>query len=166
MNAWRATSAVRVAADAVLELLSATEPGAFGPHFHHPSRTTFNAEPDPLHASRAAYELSRAAQSQVVQHALRARGSGESWEAVATALGLDSDGGPDVAMAYLMVLGVRADDPWWSPATGVQWICGSCGEAVQDFGPECGGPDDREAGHAVTCARHLAAVVTWEELWA
>ena len=166
MNAWRATSAVRVAADAVLELLSATDPGAFGPHFKHPRLITRNAEPDPLHAIRAAYDLSLAMQNQVVHHALRARGAGESWESVATSLGLTTDGGPDVAMAYLMVLGARAEDPWWSPATGVKWTCRSCGEAIQDFGPECGGPDDREAGHAATCARHLAAMATWEELWA
>lgn len=165
MNAWRATPAVGIAAHAVLELLSATEPGAFGPHFHHPRTVTVNLEPDPLYASRAAYDLSRAVQSQVVHYALRARGTGESWETVATALGLASDGGPDVTTAYLMVLGLRADDPWWSPATGVLWTCCSCGAAVQDFGPECGGPDDREAGHADTCARHLAAVATWEQLW-
>ena len=165
MNAWPVTPAAGIAANAVLELLSATEPGAFGPHFRHPRTLTKNAEPDPLHAARAAYALSRAVQRQVVHQSLRARGVGESWEAVATTLDLTAEAGPDVVTAYLMMLGNRLDDPWWSPSTGVTWTCSSCEESIRDFGPECGGPEDREAGHAATCSRHLAAVAAWDALW-
>ncbi len=89
----------------------------------------------------------------------------ESWEDVATALDLHNDGRPNSAAAYMTVLGARAEDPWWSPAQGVVWRCSTCEEAVRDFGLDCGGPDHRGSGHAVTCSRHTADVLAWEALW-
>ena len=106
-----------------------------------------------------------ALQQHTVDQALRARGLGEAWDEIATALCLASDSRPDAAAAYLTVLGVRAGDPWWSPARGVLWTCSTCAEVVRDFGPDCGGPDDRESGHAPTCSRHTAGVMAWEALW-
>lgn len=166
MSTWSVTPAAQVASQAVLDLLRETDPGAFGPHFQHPQSWTERPEPLPLPATRAARTLTQALQRRLVEYALRARGTGEAWEDIAEALDVRSDGRPDCVAAYLTVLGVRGDDPWWSPARGVVWTCTSCEEAVRDFGPECGGPDDRESGHAVTCSRHAADVLPWEALWA
>jgi hypothetical protein len=165
MIGWSSTPATAIARRAISDLLHETEPGAYGPHFEHPNSLSERDDADPLAATHASRQLVLAMQRQVVEHALRARGSGESWEDVAAALNVHNDGQPDCAAAYLTVLGVRADDPWWSPARGVVWTCSTCEEAVRDYGPDCGGPDDRESGHAITCSRHAADMLAWEALW-
>lgn len=166
MSTRPASPAAQIASRAVLDLLRETDPGAFGPHFQHPETRSERPEPRPLAATGAARSLAQALQRRVIEYALRSRGQGEDWEDVATALELHSDGRPDSVAAYLTVLGIREDDPWWSPARGVLWTCSTCEEAVRDYGPDCGGPDDRESGHAVTCSRHAADVLAWEALWA
>ncbi len=155
-----------LASRAISELLHEVDPGAFAPHFQHPSQLVEADVPSPLAAAQAARALLAALRRKIVQHGLEARGAGESWEDVANALELTCNGVADEAAAYLTVLGVRGISPRWSPAWGVLWTCGSCGEAVRDYGPEYGGPDDRETGHASTCARHCADVRDWKELWA
>jgi hypothetical protein len=87
------------------------------------------------------------------------------WEEVAVAMELRHAGRPDASAAYLTTLGTRSEDPWWTPARGVLWACTTCEEVVRDFGPEAGGPDDREAGHASTCSRHTGEVLAWDALW-
>ena len=165
MSAWPVSPATEVAGRALHDLLRMTDPGAYGPHFRHPSSLTEQSQPAPLPATRAAHALGGAVGGLVVEHALLARGAGESWRDLAMALGLEADGSPDVHATYLLLLGSRDDDPWWSPATGVLWLCTACEEAVRDFGPDCGGPDDRESGHAPTCARHLRALTEWKAQW-
>ncbi len=166
MSDWTVRPATAVARRAIEELLRDTDPDAFGPHFEHPASVLERQDPSPLAATRAARDLVSALHAQVVENTLRARGEGESWEDIAIALDLHSGGQPDCAAAYLTALGVRAEDPWWSPARGVAWRCTTCEEVVRDYGPESGGPDDRESGHALTCSRHAADVLAWEALWA
>ncbi len=163
---WLQTPAGAAARRTLKDLLREADPLAYGSEFKHPQSLTDNSEPAPLAAVRGARELALACQRLVKHYALDARGAGETWEEVAVALGLRSDGRPDSAAAYLSVLGVGRDDPWWSPARGVVWTCTTCQEAVRDYGPECGGPDDRESGHGLGCSRHTAEVVAWEALWA
>lgn len=135
-------------------------------HFQHPSLFEHPAMPSPLASVRAARELAHELQEQIRMHALRARGQGEDWAEVAVALEARHGGQPDASAAYLTVLGTRSDDPWWTPARGVLWTCSTCEEVVRDFGPEVGGPDDRESGHATTCARHTGEQIAWDALWA
>lgn len=163
---WPRTTADRIARQAVRDLLSETDPGAFGPHFQHPGSMQQSAEARPLAAANGARLLAFACHRLVVEQSLAARGAGETWEDVAQALMLRNGNEPDAAAAYLAALGVRQEDPWWSPARGVAWTCVTCEEVVRDFGPEAGGPDDRESGHAVNCSRHAGEVVAWEALWA
>ncbi len=155
-----------IAGRAVHELLRQRDPGAFAPHFQHPAMWAERDTPAPLAAARAARELTLALQRHAVESALAARGAGEAWEDVAVALGQRVGGQPDAAAAYLRVLGVPAGGTWWSPSRGVLWTCSSCEEVVRDFGPEAGGPEDRESGHAPDCSRHSADVVAWGALWA
>lgn len=166
MTSWTSSPAAAVARQAVIDLLHETDPGAFAPRFHHPDTRSERKDPTPLSAVRAGRQLVAALQRSVIDAALRARGLGEGWDEVATALDMHNEGRPDCAAAYLTVLGMRVDDPWWSPSTGVAWTCSTCEEVVRDYGPDVGGPDDREAGHAVTCSRHAAEVVAWDALWA
>lgn len=161
MTTWTCTAVAAVARDAVERLLDDSGRPA---SFTHPADLKTGGS-TPLQALQAARLLVSALQRQIVDQALHARGQGEDWPQVATALCLSHDGQPDSAAAYLTVLGVRAGDPWWSPARGVLWTCGVCEEVIRDFGPDCGGPDDREAGHAPTCTRHTSDVVAWEALW-
>lgn len=166
MNGRITTPTTDIARRAVFDWLRETDPGAFAPHFRHPNTLETAAEGAPLASTRAARALDRAMQRLTIEHALRARGAGESWDDVALALDVASDGRPDAAAAYLTTLGVRADDPWWSPARGVVWVCEVCEQAVRDYGPDMGSPDDREDGHARSCSRHAADVLAWEALWA
>lgn len=165
MDDTSAGSVVELARRAITDLLHLTEPASFGEVFNHPD-VHVRRQPTSLSTTKAARDLAVAFQRLVLEHALSARGAGESWEDVAQALNLWNDGCPDSVAAYLTVLGVRSDDPWWSPARGVLWTCTTCEEAVRDFGPDCGGPDDRESGHALTCSRHVADVLAWDALWA
>lgn len=151
---------------AIEELLKRTNPGAFGVHHRHGEGLVVERDPSPLLALAAARTLVVAVQRQVIAQALRARSAGDDWLAVADALELTDGESPDAAAAYLAVLGVRSDDPWWSPARGVVWTCTCCESVVRDFGPDGGGPAEQEAGHAPTCSRHAADVVAWEALWA
>lgn len=134
-------------------------------HFQHPALFDRPASPTPLAAVRAARLLGQELQQQLRQQALLARAHGEDWTEIASALELRHSGEPDPSAAYLTVLGTRSDDPWWTPARGVLWTCATCEEVVRDFGPEVGGPEDREAGHAITCSRHTAEQLAWEALW-
>lgn len=165
MSGWTSNPTGDIARRAVFDWLKETDPGAFAPQFEHPADLRKNDEPAPLAAARAARELGRAMQRLVVAHALRARSVGESWQDVAIALDVQHEGGPDGTAAYLTTLGVRSEDPWWSPAHGVVWTCSTCEQAVRDYGPESGGPDDRESGHEWSCSRHVADVLAWEALW-
>lgn len=166
MDETSVPSADEVATRAVAELLQEVDPGAFGAYFRHPDLLVTATVPQPLPAVGAARSLLAALRRELVKHALAARGSGESWEGVASALQLTRDGGPDGLCAYLTLLDGRGEAPWWSPAHGVLWTCSSCGASVRDYGPESGGPDNRESGHASTCPRHSADVRAWEVLWA
>jgi hypothetical protein len=166
MSSRTSSPARAIARQAVIDLLRETDPGAFAPHFEHPDTRTEREDPTPLAAVRAGRQLLAALHRGVIEAALSARGLGETWEEVASALELQSEGRPDCAAAYLTALGIRADDPWWSPSAGVAWTCLTCEEVVRDYGPDAGGPDDRESGHAVTCSRHAAEVVAWDALWA
>jgi hypothetical protein len=166
MNGRRTGPTTEIARRAVFDWLRETDPGACGQHFRHPNTWETAAEGAPLASTRAASELGRAMQRLVIEHALRARGAGESWDDVARALAVESDGRPDAAAAYLTTLGVRTDDPWWSPARGVAWTCEVCEQVVRDYGPDMGSPEDREDGHAHSCSRHAADMLAWEALWA
>ncbi|MCU1691884.1 MAG: hypothetical protein JWM64_975 [Frankiales bacterium] len=133
--------------------------------FRHPALFEQPAAPAPLASVRAARQLGHELQEQLRLQALRARGHGEEWEEIAAAMDLRHGGRPDASAAYLTALGTRSDDPWWTPARGVLWTCTTCEEVVRDFGPQVGGPEDRESGHATTCSRHTGEQLAWEALW-
>jgi hypothetical protein len=165
MTTHVSSDARRLARAAVQGLVALEGPPGGGSWFRHPGLLVQGDEPPPLACLDAARALGTAMHGLVIEHALRARGAGEGWDEVAVALGLVDEDRPDCMAAYLAVLGVRADDPWWSPARGVSWTCASCGARVRDFGPECGGPDDRETGHEPTCSRHRSELAAWEAMW-
>lgn len=160
------TEARRLARRTVDELALAEGPPGGGTWFRHPGSLAGGTSYPPLAGVQAAKHLATVMHQLVIEHALQARGAGEGWDEIAVALELTAVGDrPDALAAYLTVLGVRADDPWWSPARGVEWRCRSCAQVIRDFGPECGGPDDSEAGHAPSCSRHNADLSAWMEMW-
>lgn len=159
-------SAVARTAVRMISELALTECAAMpGGHFRHPALFATPDVPSPLAALKAARLLTHELQEQLRQQALLARGQGEDWEQVAAAMELRHAGEPDPSAAYLAVLGTRSEDPWWTPARGVLWRCAHCLEVVRDFGPDVGGPDDRESGHASTCGRHTGEQLAWDALW-
>lgn len=159
------TPAARTASRMITELALQQHAAQADGHSRHPGLFELPEQPPALAAVRAARLLRRELQKQLRCQALRARGDGEGWAEIAVALELNDDGRPDASAAFLTVLGPRNDDPWWTQVSGVRWTCTSCEEVVRDFGPEVGGPDDRETGHASTCARHTGEIVAWDALW-
>jgi hypothetical protein len=160
------TPAAIVAERSVADLLRETNPEAYASDVEHASAPTELSAYDPLAAARASQDLLGSIQRLVRENALKARGRGENWWRIASALSLLPEGRPDSAAAYRTVLGAHPDERWWTADWSVIWTCSTCGEAVRELGPDFGGPDERESGHAATCSRHAADVRAWEALWA
>lgn len=125
---------------------------------------------DPLAGVRAGRLVAEVAAGAVREWALRARGSGWSWDAVGAALELPatSDDSSD---------STRAESAWnWlvehrpplpapcmtadRPGSAV-WTCTTCRARVRDTGPFASHPDDRETGHLDDCTRRVADLEAW-----
>lgn len=147
--------AYRAARECMARLLREIEPGAFAPHHHHGVGLEESSQPHPLAALRAAHLLQGSLRAHVAVAALAARGQGETWSAVADALGMGTDGEPDAHAAFLTVAAVRPNVDRWSGQLSVAWTCSSCQGLVRDRGLQWGAAADREVGHAPTCTRHV-----------
>ncbi len=116
---------------------------------------------DPLEGIAAARRQEQAAAAAIRAHARAARAAGLSWAQIAGALGCKRDRGTSPAGEAFARL--ASDLGSGSPSFG--YTCRSCDQAVVDYGPECGHPEDAERGHAGGCARLAAAVAEWGRQW-
>lgn len=117
---------------------------------------------EPLPAIRAAVFYRNVADGQAREEAKTARGDGASWAEIAAAAGIVDDPGQGRSAADLAY-------EWTSPRPSMRfdemnvfWTCGTCGERVEDRGPDAGHPTDQEEGHAEGCARHVADIAAWK----
>ena len=150
------------ARQAIAELAAVTDPLAFVQHYQHgvPSVGGDRLEqPHPLAALRSATQLQCALREEAAAAALLARAAGETWSAIADALGLVDGDQADAEAAYLTTLGVRAAVS--GAPLGVLRTCRSCGCVIRDIGPELADPAQREAGHGGDCARHVRDIILW-----
>ncbi|MEU9821748.1 hypothetical protein ACIGG9_18255 [Pseudonocardia alni] len=124
---------------------------------------------DPLAGLRAALLLRNVGEAQLYEYARTARAAGRSWDEVAKALDLSTDGlgsAGETAFDWLVVGRVPEPDPedvrsFRTPSA--YWRCGSCDQLITDDGPFESHPDDQEGGHARGCARHLKDIAAWRE---
>lgn len=116
---------------------------------------------EPLAGIRAARSLERAALRVTGDYIRLAREDGLDWREIGAALGLEPDDG-DLAMAA------------WEYASGPRYrmdplyfyfTCPGCGQAVRDYGPHGGHPEDCEQGHAEDCTRMAEAVRAYKAQW-
>jgi hypothetical protein len=96
-------------------------------------------------------------------YAEQARGAGRTWDEIAEALGIEpTEGGgePRDEQAYLLLIEGQPlpgdEGLGWRRQTAF-WTCTACGQRVTDYGPFESHSDDREQGHAESCARRAAA---------
>ena len=111
---------------------------------------------DPSAGIRAAHLTRNAAEAAIVDYAREARSAGQSWEEIATALGIGED-------EILWPVGDRAFDEVTGRVdsytqTDLRWTCGICEQRVTDLGPSGAHPDDKERG-----SRHVTEIVAWRE---
>lgn len=125
-------------------------------------KTTREAGAEPLAGVRAARVYEHAAARLAAGYVSRARADGTGWLEIGRALGLNAEGGYDVAVAAYERsrgadgFGVRL--PFW-------FTCSSCGQQVTDRGPYIASPMDQEEGHAGDCARFAEAVRAYRAQW-
>jgi hypothetical protein len=130
--------------------------------FHGLSRPVLD---DPLAGVRAGRLVADVAAGAVREWALRARGSGWSWDAVGAALDLPatSESSTRAEAAWQWLVEHRPPGPARvldRPGSAV-WTCTTCRGRVRDTGPFAFHPDDRETGHLDDCTRRAAAVEAW-----
>jgi hypothetical protein len=155
------TSPRLVARQAIADVATALDPGAYVQHFRHDVASLSREQqeyPHPLSALRSGALLLKVAREELVRAALDARAQGESWSSIAEALGMTVGEEADAEAAYLSTLGVRGSAVG---TLGVLWTCGSCAATVRDLGPELDDPVQREPGHADTCGRHVREIIAW-----
>lgn len=116
---------------------------------------------DPSAGIRAAHLTRNAAEAAVVDYTREARVAGQSWDEIATALGVGED-------EFLPPVGERAFDEVTGRVdshtqTELRWTCGTCEQRVTDLGPSGAHPDDNERGHTETCARRVTEIAAWRE---
>lgn len=109
----------------------------------------------------------------VREYALAARADGQSWDAIAEALGLEQAHGlvGRGERAYLHVVEDRplhTEDPdhcWGRSAPGGHWRCTTCDRYVTDHGPFEAAPYNAEDGHLPACARHTREIAAYKAEW-
>jgi hypothetical protein len=126
---------------------------------------------DPLAAVRAARFVRGSAGAEISRYVDEARAAGKTWDEVAEALDIEPDEdnySSRAELAYRHIvereqLPVARRNNWSIHDPHTSWRCRSCKELVIDRGPFESHPDDRESGHAESCARHTAAVAAWQK---
>lgn len=116
---------------------------------------------DYLAAAAAARSVAYTAQGLARDYARRARGAGRSWDEVAAALQFDADTHDDPSVEAFRWVAPTPSQPFDSILTS--WECASCGARVTDRGPFGGHPDDVEAGHVDSCARHQEDISAYRQ---
>ena len=119
-------------------------------------------ESGPLAAITVAAHLEREAREAARTHARTAREDGETWDRIAGALGAVPDPARALtatAAAFYRLASVLSDGPCFA------WTCPRCRATVLDRGPEAGGPEDQERGHAEGCSRLAETVRAWDAQW-
>lgn len=119
--------------------------------------------PAPLSLIRAAATVAASARLAKKEAIQAARGAGDSWDAIADALGFPEEPGwpPAAVRAFEEIAG--------RPSAYVQlrqlviWTCTTCGNRVEESSPPGSDPSVAEQGHTDDCARHRAAVADYAQ---
>lgn len=136
---------------------AAVQPGGMVERRMRPESTITWEEPSPLAGLNAGLAIIRIAEQRTYACAVKLRGEGITWAAIADLLGVPySDSYARLEHTYELVRGPIPDGsgPWYEH--NVHWECtgpGGCGRYITDRGPYESHPADNESGHADDCTR-------------
>ena len=125
---------------------------------------------EPLDGARAARDIETGARYEARDYIRQAREAGQTWDQIGQALGVAPGADADQAgltvaeAAYTYAAGNPHTDTALRYGRSFLWRCGSCDQAISDYGL-VNGPADDEHGHAKDCTRLAAAVAEWDAGW-
>jgi hypothetical protein len=169
------TAANQRIGSAIYHVVSDTAgPDAFERRDLYPGANWMGTYPKPLPGLAAAVVVLRAARKAHGDAIALARGTGESWAAIAEVLGLIREAervemSAELAGWRYAAMGVHPDEddrPHQYGDTEARWRCWTCHQWVYEASPEHGlSFVERERGHGETCARRVAAVAEERARW-
>ncbi len=141
-------------------IAAAVAPGGLVERRGRPESTFTWHEPSPLAALHAGLAVIAMAERRTYAAAVKLRGEGTSWAAIADLLSVPYDDGyVRLERTYELVAGPVPDDAGPFYEHNVHWECGGplgCGRYITDRGPYESHPADNESGHADGCRRAAA----------
>ncbi len=141
-------------------IAAAVAPGGMVERRSRPESTYTWWEPSPLAALHAGLAVVAMAERRTYAAAVKLRGEGTSWAAIADLLAVPYDDGyARLERTYELVCGPAPEDMGPFDQHNVHWECGGplgCGRYVTDRGPYESHPADNESGHADDCQRAAA----------